>query len=831
MDWKRRIGLLSAVLLCTSVVIATSAIAGDGPRALNGSASSATRMTAPADADSPDVSGQSPATLRMGQRPPKVAVDKSKRALYGNNTGTPFVYTHSGGARGLRATGDDCSDPYVIGDETALPYSANHTTTGFTEDYGCYTDCQGPSTVEDTVYSFTPTVVTIITVSLCNSPASGSAPDHDDTRLLIFDENGLGCGSCPAEDGDVLACNDDDPDECPNGPGGTDGRRMSTISGFRCEANTTYYFVVTSWDDGSVRGGDYTIDVGLADSGSCCHVVPQPDACSSGVFEDSCKGLADMFTANSGCPVPCQADPIDTQETCPEDVIWGPGDFSTGSYYISTAISDASPRDGEVPQHNFDAFWNLEDPIAALRVWGCYSNFAFDEACDKDGVVPFYVEFWSHDGGNEPGTLQYGPFEISGFLLETESEGVSFTECSDWYQVNITLPQAINMDTGWVTVYAGEAPGLLNQCFWRWPAAGEDAAESGDLLTWDDWAGQGPGDLPLCVSPPGAPGACCDQEVAPYACSNAVSAADCTPPKRWVQEDYTGQDTCARFDGFDLQQCGVGACCYADGSCLENDIDTCTNGGGEWNGGEFCAQTPHSPDGYHCAPVNDLCTDVSPGARGAFSETFTGRNDGTTADIPEVGTAAWEAFNNPNPCSDITIDFCSTDPAFTSQATSFLMPSCTGYDARIEATSASATDRESGDPLCCLDNPPGYDLNFVISFESIPSGDYWFPIRSGVGSTGGYTVHVTGDDCVIDDASEDCNNNGFHDVADVVSGTSEDCNGNLVPDECECGDYDDDGKTGLDDYALFQGCYSGPVTTVSGCDCTFFDNDLDSDVD
>ncbi|MCP4591371.1 MAG: hypothetical protein GY842_11540, partial [bacterium] len=454
--------------------------------------------------------------------------------------------------------------------------------------------------------------------------------------------------------------------------------------------------------------------------------------------------------------------------------------------------------------------------------------------CNKFENVDFFVEFWSESGDFGPGTLVHGPWRIArGPDLTVLDYGVGFTDSSNTYQVDLTLPQVVTMDTGWVTVYADIDP-TQPDCYFRWPsdAQGDTGMDepSGDNRSWRAQVGEIPGDMALCMSPPGAPGACCDQE-GDFSCSNGVDAADCAQPKRWVQETSQGEDVCARFDGFDLQQCGIGACCHADGSCTEDTKADCETASGVWSAGAFCAQTAHDPDGHHCPPANDECTSVSPTARGDFSETFTGRNDGTTADVAEVGAAAWEAFTNPNPCSDITIDYCTTDPMFTAIATPYLLPSCTGYDNRIESSSSSTTDRESGDPLCCLDDPPGYDANYMISFENVPAGDFWIPVRTQTGSTGAYTIHVTGTDCTIDDPAEDCNDNGFHDVADVVSGTSADCNSNMVPDECECGDFDDDGVTGLDDYALFQGCYSGPVTTVSGCDCTFFDNDLDSDVD
>ena len=64
------------------------------------------------------------------------------------------------------------------------------------------------------------------------------------------------------------------------------------------------------------------------------------------------------------------------------------------------------------------------------------------------------------------------------------------------------------------------------------------------------------------------------------------------------------------------------------------------------------------------------------------------------------------------------------------------------------------------------------------------------------------------------DAFPDCNENGYHDAAELQLGYAADCNGNDSPDECDPfsgGDYDLDQDVDLFDFDLFRECLKGPL--------------------
>ncbi|MFH0980692.1 MAG: hypothetical protein V2A79_04030, partial [Planctomycetota bacterium] len=320
-------------------------------------------------------------------------------------------------------------------------------------------------------------------------------------------------------------------------------------------------------------------------------------------------------------------------------------------------------------------------------------------------------------------------------------------------------------------------------------------------------------------------GACCNQ--ATSICTDDVDPPDCPAPWRFVEAT-----DCAALDPL----CGYGACCLGlafgdDDNCTVMTAANCATTNGLWKGGQTCQDA-------NCPPRNDLCADLLeyyqylgyPGIPVGLPQTYTGRNNGATADCAAVGKAVWEAVTLTGSCTDLTVDYCGTDPLFFANATPYLMPNCCdGYADRLEYTVASTTDRTLGDPAtCCLDDPPGYDRNFKVLFENVPSGTWYIPVLTQPGSTGYYTMHVTGTACEIGDpAEEDCNGNGTHDVVDIETHASADCNTNWIPDECEC-DINGDGFGGREDYKQFQICMD--TWNEANCAC-ILDHDVAGDVD
>lgn len=151
MDWKKPLCALSAVLLCTAVLMAQE--------------------------KSKPVIKPDPAQLMNPMKLGRAAGQQSTAAVKKDLTN-----------KDSRGGGDTCETATVIG---ALPYSDTGTTTGFTNNYDQVCPYTG-STSPDVVYSYAPAADTTVDIKLCNSLY--------DTKLYVFQD------VCS---GTALACNDD----------------------------------------------------------------------------------------------------------------------------------------------------------------------------------------------------------------------------------------------------------------------------------------------------------------------------------------------------------------------------------------------------------------------------------------------------------------------------------------------------------------------------------------------------------------------------------------------------------------------------------------------
>lgn len=140
--------------------------------------------------------------------------------------------------------------------------------------------------------------------------------------------------------------------------------------------------------------------------------------------------------------------------------------------------------------------------------------------------------------------------------------------------------------------------------------------------------------------------------------------------------------------------------------------------------------------------MNDLCADVVPVplANGTSIE-FTGDNTGATITGDYEPGSILASFNEPSvwhafttaECSDITLDYCGTVPAFT-EYWNVLATTCPANNVLVVTQ--------------LYDNGACGDGNVTMHFNGVPPGTYLYPVWSEAGVTEGpYTINVSAVTC------------------------------------------------------------------------------------
>ena len=145
------------------------------------------------------------------------------------------------------------------------------------------------------------------------------------------------------------------------------------------------------------------------------------------------------------------------------------------------------------------------------------------------------------------------------------------------------------------------------------------------------------------------------------------------------------------------------------------------------------------------SPANDLCASLITPVEVAIdaSVEFTGNSTGATlADdavegslIDQVGLPnVWHYFSLPV-CSDLTIAYCGTDPAFTN-VWNLLATSCPA-DELVFSNANNVVDCGDG--------------NRTAYYTAVPAGNYYIPVLVDPfsGSEGPYTITVSATDCIV----------------------------------------------------------------------------------
>ncbi|HQV52654.1 MAG: T9SS type A sorting domain-containing protein [Flavobacteriales bacterium] len=141
------------------------------------------------------------------------------------------------------------------------------------------------------------------------------------------------------------------------------------------------------------------------------------------------------------------------------------------------------------------------------------------------------------------------------------------------------------------------------------------------------------------------------------------------------------------------------------------------------------------------APVNDLCSSVTAQALNAGgSLTFTGTTAGATntndfeagSDLEGLNPTVWHAFTTTE-CTNVTISYCDTDPAFEG-VWIFLSPGCPAGNDYLLASTTDFTTCVSG--------------NATMEYIALEAGTYYLPVQyDAVAANGPYSINVSAVAC------------------------------------------------------------------------------------
>ncbi len=142
------------------------------------------------------------------------------------------------------------------------------------------------------------------------------------------------------------------------------------------------------------------------------------------------------------------------------------------------------------------------------------------------------------------------------------------------------------------------------------------------------------------------------------------------------------------------------------------------------------------------APVNDECSGVTAQALNAGgSLTFTGTTVGATdtndfeagSDLEGLNPTVWHAFTTTE-CTNVTISYCDTDPAF-GNAWIFLSPSCPAGNDYLLASSSDFT-------TCATEN-------ITMEYIALSAGTYYLPVQfDAANANGPYSINVSAVACL-----------------------------------------------------------------------------------
>ncbi len=161
------------------------------------------------------------------------------------------------------------------------------------------------------------------------------------------------------------------------------------------------------------------------------------------------------------------------------------------------------------------------------------------------------------------------------------------------------------------------------------------------------------------------------------------------------------------------------------------------NGGQQFHASSIytnpAAPPPAPTPAQGVVPTNADCANVTPVAVSiGGSVTVSGNNTGAPVNAIFGSALVWEAFTT-NTCTDFTVGYCGTSPAFASTLISL-------------GVGCPLTNLVYNNNANVFQNLCG-DGNFSVVFPNLPAGTYYFPVLEAAGSSGDYTLVFSAATC------------------------------------------------------------------------------------
>ena len=456
--------------------------------------------------------------------------------------------------------GEACVNPIVVNVPADLPYAGGNTTCFKTDDYE-YTCLGYYDGGEDIIYE-----LNVATDTCVNITVSEVEPDSY-LGVAVDDE-------CPPGDPCMAYHTSGNPDEI---------ELLTLTAG-------TYYLMIDTWPSPECAPFNLAI-VQCPSGGACCH----PDMTCTDVGDESdCPDLYmgdGTSCATTECPPQCPSDTINNPNVGQYPHVPG-GDWTFGTSEITVDTGSYI---------RYEHFSNVTTEICDIHWWGVqlyldpYMGWIECTESDPTFEVKFYAD------GSVPGA------EVCSYLVTATVTSADLDYAgivAQDYRVDVLSP-CCTLANGWVSIQGlGDT-----DCWFLWLSSpivdGTSLFDDGTGTVTEDF------DLSLCLTPGGEEqfGACCDDGTG--ICNDGVSNLSCLPPLR-----FAASTLCADLE----PPCGgiTGACCYPDGSCLEQTEADCIGAGGDYQGdGAGCDPNPCPqpcvPDFVVTAPGNWLGTTVGAG--------------------------------------------------------------------------------------------------------------------------------------------------------------------------------------------------------------------------
>ena len=267
---------------------------------------------------------------------------------------------------------------------------------------------------------------------------------------------------------------------------------------------------------------------------------------------------------------------------CPPEAFWGQsGDECDDDWSASTSAQASWAGDGYIV---YESFNRVNDPICDIHWWGLslfHDGEAF-QACDPVGM-DFEIKFHTDDDGL-PGTVTHA-LTVTPTITEFDVCGIRTV----WYFETVLDP-CYEQSSGWISI---QSLPNENDCGFLWWSS-----HANDLTSLQD-TGAGPEvielDRALCLTAPIVGGACCLPD---GSCADGHTEASCVG----LSGLYMGEGAdCSEVED-DCPQPPPGACCLAEGGCIEADEFECDAQDGYWLGEGTDCTTVICPQPMDCPP-------------------------------------------------------------------------------------------------------------------------------------------------------------------------------------------------------------------------------------